>query len=210
MGRARRFRPDLIELRLDYIRDLDIEKLEELGGSLFGNEILTIRSLAEGGYPELSEAERIRLVLYVISNLEPRYVDVEIFTLRKHATVFQNAMKQSGTKLIASYHDLSGEKSATALRNIANSTPMNAESLYAVKVVTSARSLGDNLKALSLYSSPKRGRPLVSFCMGELGVPSRILCLYLGSPYSYASLPGEAVASGQLDIRTMKRIVGGW
>jgi 3-dehydroquinate dehydratase-1 len=42
--------------------------------------------------------------------------------------------------------------------------------------------------------------------MGDLGKISRILCLYLGSPYTYVSL-GKAVAPGQFSIDEVKKII---
>ena len=48
-------------------------------------------------------------------------------------------------------------------------------------------------RMLELYN--KRGKNnLISFSMGDLGRISRILCLYLGSPYTYVSL-GKASGS---------------
>ena len=41
--------------------------------------------------------------------------------------------------------------------------------------------------------------------MGEEGRISRILCLHLGSPYTYVSL-GKAVAPGQFSVDEIKKI----
>jgi 3-dehydroquinate dehydratase-1 len=42
--------------------------------------------------------------------------------------------------------------------------------------------------------------------MGNNGRLSRILCLYLGSPYTYASL-GKPIASGQFSVDEVKKII---
>jgi 3-dehydroquinate dehydratase I len=206
---ARRLDPDLIELRLDFVKNLDIDKLEAIGKFLKGNELLTIRSRREGGKGStLSEYERIQLILHVIAQLEPSYVDIEILTLRKYPALIQE-INRSRTKLIASFHDLNGRKDSTYLRKIIRLAPHKSNSLFAVKIVTHANSLQDNLKVLGLYSPFKQDSTrLVAFCSGRMGIPSRILCLFLGSPYGYASLPREPVAAGQLDIKTMRKIVG--
>ena len=48
---------------------------------------------------------------------------------------------------------------------------------------------------------------LISFCMGEIGKHSRILCLYLGSPFTYVSL-GKPIAPGQFSLDEVKLIFG--
>jgi len=42
--------------------------------------------------------------------------------------------------------------------------------------------------------------------MGDAGKISRILCLYLGSPYTYVSL-GKAVAPGQFSVDEVNKII---
>lgn len=208
--KARQYNPDLIELRLDFIRDLDPNKLGGIGKFLKGNEILTIRARQEGGKgSSLSENERIELIRHAIAQVKPSFIDIEILTLRKYPVLISE-IRMSKTKLVASFHNLKETKDFAYLRNIVLSAPLKHRSLFAVKIVNRARNIQDNLKVLSLYSRPRQNyaSKLVSFCIGPLGIPSRILSLFLGSPFGYASLPGEPVASGQLDIRTMKRIVG--
>ena len=73
-----------------------------------------------------------------------------------------------------------------------------------VKIVSTAKSTDDSTRMLELYS--KKGKNnLISFAMGDFGRISRILCLYLGSPYTYVSL-GKAVAPGQFSIDEVKKI----
>ena len=47
---------------------------------------------------------------------------------------------------------------------------------------------------------------VISFAMGDEGKISRILCLYLGSPYTYVSL-GKAVAPGQFSVDEVNKII---
>ena len=69
------------------------------------------------------------------------------------------------------------------------------------KVVTTAKSVDDNATTLRLCSEfPGR---VVSFCMGELGLPSRLMSMFFQSPILYSALPNEPVAPGQLSIQTM-------
>ena len=43
--------------------------------------------------------------------------------------------------------------------------------------------------------------------MGEIGKHSRILCLYLGSPFTYVSF-GKPIAPGQFSLDEVKSIFG--
>lgn len=213
MHNARRFRPDLIELRLDFIQSLDFRNLEALENLLEGNEILTIRSKQEGGHLAIPDPDRVGLIRYAISQLRPFMIDIEISTLKKYPFLFQD-LKKLNTNLIASFHDLQGGKNEAFLRKKISSAAYDLKSLFAVKIVSRARTLRDNLKVLNLYgesgddmNSQKTRSKLVAFCLGNLGIPSRILALYLGSPHGYVCLPGEPVASGQLDIETMRKLL---
>lgn len=203
----RRYRPDLIELRLDSIQRLDIEKLESIQGCLTCSEILTIRSRKEGGHLSISDDDRIKLIRYVLFQLKPSIIDIEIATIQKFPFLVQD-LKTSDSKLVASFHDLQGTKSEGYLRKMVSFAPYELKSsLYAVKIVSKARKIEDNLKVLSLYKGFKSSSKLVAFCFGKLGIPSRILALYFGAPFGYASLPGEPVASGQLDVEEMRRLL---
>ena len=51
----------------------------------------------------------------------------------------------------------------------------------------------------------KEKNKTVAFCMGEQGKFSRILCLHLGSPFTYVSL-GKAIASGQFSVDEIKSL----
>ena len=74
-----------------------------------------------------------------------------------------------------------------------------------VKIVTTAKSVDDSIRTLQLYSKNGKNN-LIAFAMGDNGRISRILCLYLGSPYTYVSL-GKPVAPGQLSIDEVKKII---
>jgi len=55
--------------------------------------------------------------------------------------------------------------------------------------VVAAQSPADNLRIIELMK--KATKPTVAFCMGDLGFPSRILCLKYGAPFTYAAFNKE-------------------
>ena len=66
-----------------------------------------------------------------------------------------------------------------------------------------AKSINDATRVLSLYKN--NNTKLIAFSMGNYGRISRILCLFLGSPYTYASL-GKPIAPGQFSVDEVKSI----
>lgn len=207
--RARALRPGFIEFRLDYLR----ERLDETGTLSKirrlqrGNEIITLRNNAEGGRFAGNEKSRISLIRTLLHHLDPAFVDVEIQALRSDGKLARE-VEESGWRLIASHHDLGNSPDQEQLLGILSGA-LNSLAFAMKKLVCKASIFSDNVTMLSLYDSSlvKRSvnpRKLIAFCVGELGVYSRIECLAHGSPMSYASLPGEAVAPGQLDFNTMK------
>ena len=74
-----------------------------------------------------------------------------------------------------------------------------------IKIVTTAKSTNDSTRVLQLYS--KKGKTnLIAFAMGDPGKTSRILSLYLGSPYTYVSL-GKPIAPGQFSVDEVRKII---
>ena len=68
------------------------------------------------------------------------------------------------------------------------------EGAQVIKIVTMASCPADVNRVMSLYDDADPGT-LIAFCMGNEGRESRIDCLKKGSPYTYASLPGEVPAA---------------
>jgi 3-dehydroquinate dehydratase-1 len=71
-----------------------------------------------------------------------------------------------------------------------------------VKIVTMAKTVNDATKILSLYSNISKTK-LIAFSMGEEAKFTRILCLHMGSPFTYVSLE-KAIAPGQFSLDEVK------
>jgi len=103
---------------------------------------------------------------------------------------------------LVSWHDFKKTPKTTELQNKIKQMSKFSSN---VKIVSTAKSTDDSTRMLGLYN--KRGKNnLISFAMGDLGKISRILCLYLGSPYTYVSL-GKAVAPGQFSVDEVNKII---
>ena len=190
---------DYAEVRLDFLKVEDIPDALEIIKNDMNRIVCTLRPKTEGGKFPGSEKERIA-ILKLISEYTPFYLDVEFNTLRKNASLVKY-LKTTKTKLLVSWHDFKKTPNAAELKN-----KMKQISKFSsnIKIVSTAKSTDDSTRMLELYS--KKGKNnLISFAMGDFGRISRILCLYLGSPYTYVSL-GKAVAPGQFSIDEVKKI----
>ena len=190
---------DYAEVRFDFLKIEHIpEALETIKKDL--NKIVcTLRPKTEGGKFPGNEKERIA-ILKLIAEYNPFLLDVEFNTLKRNTSLVRY-LESTKTKLLVSWHDFKKTPSSAELKKKMNQMTKFSSN---VKIVSTAKSTDDSNRMLELYS--KKGRNnLISFAMGDLGRISRILCLYLGSPYTYVSL-GKAVAPGQFSVDEVKKI----
>ncbi|QQG48529.1 MAG: type I 3-dehydroquinate dehydratase [archaeon] len=191
-GEALSIGSDLVEFRLDTLRDPRPGSLGQLA-TFLDRAVLTVRRPGEGGRFPGTESERLTLIRAAIDQ-KPAYLDIELETLESYPDLLSSL---SSTRLIASWHDLGRTPPAGDLTRVLQ----RARNYRGVpKIVTTATSPADNLSVLSLYKGS--GEPPAAFCMGELGIFSRVMAMKYGSPISYVSLPGRSVAPGQLDLKT--------
>jgi 3-dehydroquinate dehydratase-1 len=190
---------DFVEVRFDFLKAEQVPEAIEIIKDNLNRIVCTVRPKTEGGKFIGSEKERIS-ILKLIAEYAPYLLDVEFNTLKKNPSLVKY-LNATRTKLLVSWHDFKKTPSTSELKN--KMKQMSKFSSY-VKIVSTAKSTDDSTRMLELYS--KKGKNnLISFAMGDLGRISRILCLYLGSPYTYVSL-GKAVAPGQFSVDEIKRI----
>ena len=138
-----------------------------------------------------------------------KYVDIELEAPRSMSKRVRKAAMESGTVFIRSYHNFESTDSIQALVSVADRCVR--EGAQIVKIVTMASCPADVNRVMSLYDDAEPGT-LIAFCMGSEGRESRIDCLKKGSPYTYASLPGESPAApGQYSADEMAdEVYGGF
>ena len=192
---------DIIELRLDYIGDLD---LEILLAKRIKPVIVTARSQADGGKIEIGESRRIRLIEKAIK-LGAEYVDVE---LSLGSEKIKRIISRKGkTKVIVSYHNFDRTDEKEIVQKYKQIKRLKPD---VIKIVTFANSIEDNAVMIRLIKQAvKEKKEIISFCMGEKGEVSRILCAPLGSFVTFASLrKGKESAPGQMDAKTLNDVYG--
>jgi len=190
---------DFVEVRLDFLKISQIPEALELIKNDLNRIVCTLRPKTEGGKFSGNEKERIA-ILKLIAEYNPHLLDVEFNTLRKNSDLVKY-LKTTKTKLLVSWHDFKKTPKSSELRKKIKQMGKFSSN---VKIVSTAKSTDDSTRMLELYS--KKGKNnLISFAMGDYGRISRILCLYLGSPYTYVSL-GKAIAPGQFSVDEVKKI----
>ena len=182
---------DLVELRLDYINDP--ANLKRLIADRPCPVVITCRRKRDGGKYKGSEEERLILLRSAIAE-GVEYVDLE-------EDVAAQVPRFGNTRRIISLHDF-------------RKTPDDLEEIHrrlsqldpdVIKICTMANNPGDNLRMLRLVEKSKL--PTVGLCMGDMGLPSRILAGRFGAPFTYATFSHErALAPGQLSFEQMKNV----
>ncbi len=191
---------DYAELRFDFLKPIQVPDALELVKKKLDRCVCTLRPSSEGGKFQGDEKERIS-ILKLIAEYHPFLLDVEFSTLRKNKSL-HNYVKRTKTDILVSWHDFKKTPSVSALKKM--NKQMSRFSKF-VKIVTNAKTINDSSNVLSLYNNSSKTN-LIAFAMGDNGRMSRILCLYLGSPFTYVSL-GKPIAPGQFSLEQVKKIL---
>jgi 3-dehydroquinate dehydratase-1 len=210
--------PDLIEFRFDYLKDFKdfSEKLplflkKEIDSSI--QSIFTLRDFTEGGRIELNGKKKLAIFTHLI-NASPDFID---FELRFDLKTIQHIIKLAQSKnvnLILSHHDFektpSVERIINVISNFENKLDDITQSLIknvTYKFVFKAITAEDNLIPLNLCRFlSNQGKRVISFCMGDLGILSRVACVKFGSLWTYGSFE-ETTAPGQIKVEEIRKLI---
>lgn len=215
---ARAAGADLVELRLDCLRDWAVvEQLVAAGPQL--PVILTLRSAGEGGRWTGTEAERLG-ALTRLARRGPAYVDVEYSAWRRSAAVRgaigevcklhvgsdarrSHTERATGTRcgLILSRHDLRRPpRNLSAVCDRLAATPADV-----VKIVAAARDATDACRMLAELERWRGRRDVVALSLGDAGLATRVLAAKFGGALTFACLdPRHASAPGQPTARELR------
>jgi 3-dehydroquinate dehydratase I len=193
---------DVLEIRLD---SMTLPEPEKCCSLLRRPLLFTCRPTWEGGQFAGSEEERIAPLVEAV-RLRAAYIDLELRAALHSRHCLLEAMKESPTRLILSWHDFKETPSAAELTNLLHQ--MIASGAHVGKIVTTAQNANDVLRVLALQQEARAaGFPLTAFCMGEAGRISRLATLYLGGYMSYACLnDAHATAPGQIPAAKMRKL----
>jgi len=189
---------DYAEIRFDFLNpNLVPDALQQIKKDL-RKCVCTLRPVSEGGKFSGNEKNRISIIK-LIAEYNPFLLDMELNSLSKNKNL-QRYLKSTGTDILVSWHSFNQTPGISVLKKKLAQMKKFSNN---IKIVTMAKSVNDATRVLSLYKN--NNTKLIAFSMGNYGRISRILCLFLGSPYTYVSL-GKPVAPGQFSVDEVKSI----
>jgi 3-dehydroquinate dehydratase/shikimate dehydrogenase len=180
-----------LELRLDFLaRPPDFKRLLQDKPCPV---LATVRRPVDGGrWAASEETRRLLLRQAIVAGVD--WIDLE-------SDVIGSIPRFGKVKRLVSYHNLQG-------------VPPDLEKIHeamcqadadVVKIAVRAQSPTDNLRVLALLKAP--ARPTIAYCMGDMGLPSRILGGKLGAPFTYAAFnPERTIAPGLPSFRDLRAI----
>lgn len=188
---------ELIELRIDSIKNIQIKDLDTIREKSTVRAIATCRKKEEGGHFDGSEEERVKILQRAIGLFD--YVDIELSTIQRHA--FERNDK---TKLIISYHNFDHTPSYWDMQKIIHD--INKHSPDIIKIATMIQKEHEVTKIYRLLTNKPHTEERIVIGMGEKGRMTRILGPLLGSYLTYASTEWGESAPGQIDIKKLSKI----
>ena len=118
---------------------------------------------------------------------------------------FHASLRAAGAALLISSHDFSRTRRPDGLNQTAQHIAEYEPEF--VKVVSTARSLADNLSILRMIQDQSLNAHVVGIAMGEEGLISRVLGPRAGAAFTFASTAeGAETAPGQVSARTLLNI----
>ena len=168
--------------------------------------IATCRRKQFGGRFALSLASELDILL-AAAEAGCKIVDLEVESAEEakpaQLAQWRDKLRAAGAALLVSYHDF------TQTRNLEQAARrIEAFQPDFVKVVSTARSVADNLAVLRLIEDRSLTAHIVGIAMGEEGLVSRVLGPRAGAAFTFASAgngpgPELATAPGQVSVQTL-------
>ncbi|MBI5598447.1 MAG: type I 3-dehydroquinate dehydratase [Deltaproteobacteria bacterium] len=198
--KAKKDGADLIEVRLDTLRERDPErlkgdfkkKLRPAGLPI----LLTIRSRKEGGRYAIGDRERLALFREIIPFADA--VDIELGSKKIIGEVIKTARGHRKT-VIVSYHNFrTTPRTQTLERIIKDARRRGAD---AVKIATLAKTREHILRLIGVLPGH---RDMIAVAMGRYGRMSRVVFPFLGSLVTYGAIT-ETTAPGQFTLKELKK-----
>src|SRR5277367_1907246 len=192
-----------LEFRLDYLSKpgLAIPRIKRFMESHPGTVVIaTCRRVASGGKFRGSIASQLD-VLSKAGAAGCQLLDIELQTAVKCKP--EQLQKLRGrVALILSFHDFRATKKLDETLEKMLTYPAD---FY--KVVSTATTLSDNVAMIKFLAREGDRHSMVSMCMGEQGIISRVLGVRAGSLFTFASATaGEETAPGQVTAQELRSV----
>lgn len=219
---------NFVELRLDYICDLETKDLLKIKKILTVKSITTCRPNWEGGFYNKSEIERIEILKKCLE-LGFDYVDIELKTAMSNCTKIINKKdkpkkkknqalqdqvekpnpptldlnkKHTDTKIILSYHNFQKTDNYRNLRQI--QTRMQGFGCDIKKIACMITKPEDNIILTRLLTNKTKSEEIIVLGMGENSKFMRLNTILLGGFLTFATIGNHKTASGQMTLEEVR------
>lgn len=193
--KAAQQKADLIELRVDFIKNISLNHLDLIKAQTKKTAIFTCRPQSVGGHFNKKEAFRLSLIKQA-DKLGFDFIDLELETL------LTKSVNLTQSQLIISHHNFTTTLSFSKLKNIL--TQMDNFKPTIKKIATLVKSQQDVQTLMKLLIDKKPSENLIIIGMGQKGKTTRLVFPMIGSYLTYVSLNNSSSAPGQIDIKKIK------
>ena len=199
---------DLIEIRLDYLKDLScsLSILKDIQEHTNHVILVTVRSCHEGGEANITDQEYEYLLSNIIQNQLCDIVDLEISHHQSSLTKLIELAHVHHIKTIISSHNFYKTPSYSELEELLKTMELLDGDILKLAVMPQCKEDVTRFMNFSSMMSTKLEKPLITMSMGRLGMISRIACKITGSVMTFASA-GKSSAPGQMDLETVKKLL---
>ena len=189
-----------VELRLDYLK-VPGSAFPKIKAFIdFHPEVLVIatcRRAVNGGKFRGSAASQAEILIRAAQQ-GCQLIDFE-FPSARQLKPEQYDKLRGAAALILSFHDFHATKKLDE-----TFAKMKAFPADFYKLVSTAKTLSDNVVMMKFLEREGQKHSLVGLCMGEQGIISRVLGVRAGSAFTFgAATPGEETAPGQIAVKTL-------
>lgn len=192
-----------LEFRLDYLKQplAALPKIHRfLETHQYVTAIGTCRRVENGGKFKGSLAGQME-VLNKARGAGCQIVDLELESALK-AKPEAVARLRSRAGLMVSFHDFRGTRNLEETLEKMLRIPGD---FY--KIVSTARTLSDNVAMMKFLQAQSGRNALIGLCMGEQGIISRVLSVRAGSVFTFGAVSAELkTAPGQVSTRDLRNI----
>lgn len=214
IGRLAALKPDLIEIRLDYLDGLTPPTtrplLLELQRLCSLPLLATFRRKEEGGASPLAEPERLAILEAALNSGALHLLDIELRTGSEQRDRLLQAARQQGVGSIISYHDFEKTPSLPVLRELFEELAATGANI--LKLAVFPQQPLDALNLLTVTYEARASWPnrqLITMAMGGLGGFTRLAGPFFGSALTFA-VGEKSSAPGQPDIDTVRKLWQNW
>jgi 3-dehydroquinate dehydratase/shikimate dehydrogenase len=194
----------LLELRLDALHKPQavLPKLKDFLAAHRHVTVIATCRRTEGGGHFVGELFEQAEILEAAARAGCQLIDVEIESAETMRPADWKRLRGCGAALILSYHDFAHTRN---LEKTFERMQRFEPEFY--KIVSTARSLSENLAVLELLERHADQFNMVAMAMGEPGIVSRLLSARAGSAFTFASTAaGEETAPGQITLDRMRSL----